>query len=291
MPGRLRSNFRSGNLAEHLGLLLLKGVAAIAEVSRPEDIGLDAIATLLRRDQDGNCYAEDSFVVQLKSDSAKTIEYQDHEVEWLIGQTQPMFIGLISRPESRISLYPTLFINQAVMALHAEKVTVRFGCSDLPPFLLGQKWLPWRGESDNGVIVWLGEPLLQWTLSDLIDSNWAKRTYENLKRFLAIARREIQLLSFGQCSVLEWSTNNANSIQSKSGLAKGNPNELENLAERCAPCLHALMMCAMSTRDESGDSLMASLLTIVAALRKMGAEIDPENLFGKFFFALTQSNK
>jgi len=48
---------------------LLKGIAAVAEVTRPEDIGLDAIATLLRLDNDGNFYAEDSFVVQLKADS------------------------------------------------------------------------------------------------------------------------------------------------------------------------------------------------------------------------------
>ncbi|NLS91164.1 MAG: hypothetical protein GXX96_03150 [Planctomycetaceae bacterium] len=46
MPGRRRSSFRSGDLAEHLGLLLLKGIAAVAEVARPEDVGLDAIATL-----------------------------------------------------------------------------------------------------------------------------------------------------------------------------------------------------------------------------------------------------
>ena len=69
MPGRLRSSFRSGNLAEDLGLLLLKGIVAVAEVTHTEDIGLDAIATLLRLDNDGNLYAEDSFVVQLKADS------------------------------------------------------------------------------------------------------------------------------------------------------------------------------------------------------------------------------
>ena len=67
MPGRLRTSFRSGNLAEHLGLLLLKGIAAVADVPRTEDVGLDAVATLLRRASDGNCYAEDGFVVQLKS--------------------------------------------------------------------------------------------------------------------------------------------------------------------------------------------------------------------------------
>ena len=67
MPGRLRTSFRSGNLTEHLGLLLLKGIAAVADVPRTEDVGLDAFATLLRRASDGHCYAEDGFVVQLKS--------------------------------------------------------------------------------------------------------------------------------------------------------------------------------------------------------------------------------
>ena len=142
MPGRLPSSFRSGNLAEHLGLLLLKGVAAIAEVSRPEDIGLDAIATLLRRDDDRNCYAEDSFVVQIKADSATTLEYRGHELKWFIGQTLPMFIGLVSLVESQISLYPTLFINQSVLALDPEMVTSRFGRSGLASFFFGQTSLP-----------------------------------------------------------------------------------------------------------------------------------------------------
>jgi len=67
MAGRLLGDCRSGNLAEHFGLLLLKGIATVAEVPRTEDVGLDTIASLHRRDNDGNCYAEDSFVVQLKS--------------------------------------------------------------------------------------------------------------------------------------------------------------------------------------------------------------------------------
>ena len=54
MPSRLRTSFRSGNLAEQLGLLLLKGIAAVADVPRSEDVGVDAVATLLRRDPEGN---------------------------------------------------------------------------------------------------------------------------------------------------------------------------------------------------------------------------------------------
>src|SRR2546423_2198134 len=107
MPGRLRTSFRSGNLAEHLGLLLLKGIAAVADVPRTEDVGLDAVANLLRRASDGNCYAEDGFVVQLKSHSETSIEYCDHELSWLLGQSQPMFIGRVSLKHSGISLHPT----------------------------------------------------------------------------------------------------------------------------------------------------------------------------------------
>src|SRR5437868_2915108 len=124
MPGRLRTSFRSGNLAEHVGLLLLKGIAAVADVPRTEDVGLDAVATLLRRASDGNCYAEDGFVVQFKSYSETSIDYHDHELSWLIGQLQPMFIGRVSLQDSRISLYPTLHINQAVLALHTEHITI-----------------------------------------------------------------------------------------------------------------------------------------------------------------------
>jgi len=180
MPGRLRSSFRSGNLAENLGLLLLKGIAAVAEVTRPEDIGLDAIATLLRLDNDGDFYAEDSFVVQLKADSVTSIQYQDHEVEWLIGQTQPMFIGLVSLDKSQISLYSTLFVNHAVLSLHAKKVVA------------------WQSEADDGVTVWLGAPVLQWTLRDLRDRDWAIRTYRisnDLLRWRAASLNFYRLVS------------------------------------------------------------------------------------------------
>jgi hypothetical protein len=291
MPGRLQRDFRSGNLAEHLGVLLLRGVAAVADVPRPEDVGLDAIATLLRPDDDDNYYAEDTFVVQLKSASAKSIKYEGHELRWLIGQAQPMFIGLVSLADSKISLYPTIHVNHAVLAMHAEWVTVRFGVSDVPALLRGQKWSPWRGEENHGATVWLGEPLLRWTLGDIVQEHWITNTYTTLKRFLALARHEIQLLALRQCSVLDWSTNDRASIASQSGMMKGGPDDLGSIAQQCAPCLHALMLRAMTSDDSAGNSLMLSLLTMAASLREMGAEVDPEDLFGKFFFALQARNR
>jgi hypothetical protein len=290
MPGRLQRDFRFGNLAEHLGVLLLKGIAAVADVPRPEDVGLDAIATLLRPDDDDNYYAEDSFVVQLKSASATSIKYEGHELQWLIGQSQPMFIGLVSLAESTISLYPTIHVNHAVLAMHAQWVTVKFGVSDIPAFFRGQKWSPWKGEDNHGATVWLGDPLLSWTLADIVQTNWINNTYSTLKRFLTLARREIGLLALGQCSVLDWSTNDSDSITSQSGMMKGRPDDLDSIARQCAPCLHALMLRAMTSSDNAANALMMSLVTMADSLRKMGADVDPENLFGKFFFAVQSRN-
>lgn len=132
MTGRFRASFRSGNLAEALGILLLQGTAAVAPVPRQEDFGLDAVASLLRCDEDGNYYAEDSFGVQFKSASTKSIALNETGLCWLLHQELPIFIGLVSRRHARISLYTTIFVNQAALALHLKQAKLYFGVSKLP---------------------------------------------------------------------------------------------------------------------------------------------------------------
>ena len=277
MPSRLRTSFRSGNLAEHLGVLLLKGIAAVAEVPRTEDVGLDAVANLLRHGADGNCYAEDGFVVQLKSASAKSIEYRDHELLWLLGQSQPMFIGRVSLQDSRISLYPTLHVNQAVLACYAEQVTLQFGAH--PKHIM--ELYPWTG--GNPCTVWLGEPLLEWAVSDLTDAAWLSSAYEIMKRFLGIARRELDLLALGQCSQLEWGKNNKDSIRSSFKMIKGNPKDFRTVAQQSLPGINALMLHAMAMPEERGNSLMIPMIALVAALRDQGVDVQPSNIFTRMF--------
>jgi hypothetical protein len=273
MAGRRRSSFRFGDLAEHLGLLLLKGIAAVAEVSRQEDVGLDAVASLLRRDDDGNCYAEDTFVVQLKSESVEKIEYEEHELTWFLGQTQPMFVGHVSLQESRISLYSTIHVNQAVLAMHAKKVTIRLGPSNIPGFYPGSMY-PWNGGDDEGVTVWLGHPVLQWTLADIVEKTWLQTTYELLKRFLALVRCELDLLSLGQWTQLEWTTNSSASIKSSMLAAKFHPDDLQSVVDQCSAGLRALFLVATATRDSSGVPMMVALINLVRALRGAGATVD-----------------
>jgi len=285
MTGRLLSSCRSGNLAEHLGLLLLKGIAAVADIPRTEDVGLDAVASLLRREKDGNCYAEDSFVVQFKSDSEKTVKYKDHELTWFLGQSQPMFIGRVSLKNTRISLYPTLFVNQAVLSLHAKKVIIKFGTSNIPSFIT-HRTSPWVGRSGNSATVWLGEPLLQWTLAEMVEKAWLQSAYEILKRFLGIARREYELLSFGQCSDLMWATNDKDSIRSSLMMGKGHADNLQSVVQRSMPALQALLILATGMPEERGNPLLISLISLAVALRDLRADIDKENPFLKIGVAL-----
>ena len=232
MPGSLRTSFRSGNLAEHLGILLLKGVAAVADVPRQEDVGLDAIATLLRPDGDGNCYAEDTFVVQLKSESETEVEYSNHAFHWFTQQTLPMFVGRVSLSESKIALHPTIFANQAISSLHATAVKIRFGNSDLPPMQREQLRSPWTvdKDADDTAVAWLGEPVVEWTVRDLTDRDSTNRIYRALKRMICELKRAILCLSNGHLLVLDWSTNNAESIRLNTGIMKTPDVELRKIA-------------------------------------------------------------
>src|SRR4051812_47864665 len=107
MPGQRLKNPRSGDINEELGAMLLKAFAAVAPVPRTEDVGLDGVATLLRDDGEGMLIAEDSFYVQFKSASVRTIAYKDQEAKWLRELKLPLFIGSVDRNAARISLFCT----------------------------------------------------------------------------------------------------------------------------------------------------------------------------------------
>jgi hypothetical protein len=72
----VNTRFRSGFLAEDLGVLLLRGVALVAPVPRPsEDAHWDAVATLLRKESSYRVLPENAFYVQLKAVSEREILY------------------------------------------------------------------------------------------------------------------------------------------------------------------------------------------------------------------------
>src|SRR5687767_6544511 len=102
MAGQRHRDFRSGDLNEELGQLLVRGFATVAPVPRPEDVSIDSVATLLRPGPDDMLIAEDSFYVQFKSASERIIAFKEHEVRWLEALKLPFFIGSVDKRESAI---------------------------------------------------------------------------------------------------------------------------------------------------------------------------------------------
>src|SRR5947209_3707201 len=91
MPSQRHADFRSGDRAEGLGLELLRAFAFVAPIPRPEDVGLDAVATVFRR-QKRILFAERSFLVQSKAGvSKKPVKYSGAEVDWFRKLELPLY--------------------------------------------------------------------------------------------------------------------------------------------------------------------------------------------------------
>src|SRR6185437_17013963 len=86
-------DWRKGDLAEGLGLELLRPFAFIAPVPRPEDVGIDAVTTLFRP-ENKRLFAEDSFLVQVKAESVRHIKYCGEQLEWLRAKLPLFWLSL-----------------------------------------------------------------------------------------------------------------------------------------------------------------------------------------------------
>src|SRR4051812_44406193 len=100
MPAKTPKNPRRGNQAEDLGICLLSGIAAVARVPRENDVGHDAIATLLRDIPGRNFLAEESFWVQFKWNPSEGVRYDPEGVQWLRDLQIPFFMADVSLTES-----------------------------------------------------------------------------------------------------------------------------------------------------------------------------------------------
>jgi hypothetical protein len=99
VPGKLDRNLRAGHRAEDRGVNLLQEFCAVARVPQPEDVGFDAVATVLR--VDGRFWvAEHSFCVQFKARSVRDLAYDHAAYKWLRALPLPLFIGSVPNAPS-----------------------------------------------------------------------------------------------------------------------------------------------------------------------------------------------
>ena len=88
-------NLRAGDIAEQLGIMLLQSVALVAPIPRTEDVGIDAVVTLIRDFDSYRYLAEDSFFVQIKAKSVNSILFEKEQLKWLITQVSHFYNPII----------------------------------------------------------------------------------------------------------------------------------------------------------------------------------------------------
>ena len=135
MPGRRHADFRSGDRAEGLALELLRAIAFVAPVPRPEDVGVDAVATIFRR-ENGILQAERTFLVQVKAASARQVRYSGAEADWFRKLELPLYFLKVEMSTCTSNLYCPCRATRHSNFSDQKEISLVF--SDAPATLCGQ---------------------------------------------------------------------------------------------------------------------------------------------------------
>lgn len=261
MPGSRNRNFRCGDLAEGLGLELLRPFAFVAPVPRTEDIGIDAVATLIRRDG-RKLYAEDSFLVQVKAASVKKITYSGGDLKWLRSLVLPLFIMSVNLKSTTIELYTTNWACGHPNFSDLQTITMH----------LNKKRQKHDGQEMD---VWLGPPVLQWSPLKAVEDAFQKTAYEVLKKWVTLETWNVALRAIGMSQQMQWETNLPPSVTGVSVMHK--PNTFKDELQKIKPYIERLIPLA-----HDNEELQNGLELIAKFMQENGVDPDPHGILKAF---------
>jgi hypothetical protein len=254
------ANYRSGDRAEALGVVLLQSFCAVASVPRQEDFGLvDAVATLLRRD--GRLlYAEDSFAVQFKSRTEKVIKYLDKRFAALLAQDLSLFIAHVNLKAAEVKLF-----GLGVALSHPNINDVAGLVVHLAP--VAQR-------IEKGVLhTSLGDPMLKWTTADLDSRDFEQTSYKVMKQWLDLDRWNRRYRKMGMRTSIQWKTNEAPS--------PGGMTTIWNPARRVESLTELVPAVQMIAGRATSDAAIApTVLQLIAWMRAEGVDPDRGGVYG-----------
>jgi hypothetical protein len=257
-PKRI-ANYRSGDRAETLGLVLMQTFCAVTPVPRPEDFGVfDAVATLLRREK-RILFAEDSFLIQFKSRTVTSLEFFGDRFKALLDQELSLFIAQVDLKRAEISLYCV------GGALTHSNVKDAIGAI----FYLDES--PQRNLQDGIIHLSLGEPALKWTTAELENQSFQETAYQVLKRWLEMDRWNRRFRPMGMQTGISWKTNEVPSVGMTS--TSWNPSRAIDQLSEVVPSIQMVAFLALNE-----PALRKPILEICAWLRAKGIEPDQSGM-------------
>lgn len=203
MPAMRGKNLRAGDITEQLGLLLLQNIALVAPVPRTEDVGIDAVITLLEDFNSKSFIATDTFFLQIKSNFVEELVYEGVQVKWLYDLELPFFIASVNKSKSSIDLYCCHQLSNAYVSNNdREKIVINFN-NGLPVTAADIDFI-----DKNDVNVPVGPPILSWTLEDVSSNNEFRKQFNEIcKEHIHYAKEDMITRDIGHISTLVWKTN------------------------------------------------------------------------------------
>ena len=196
MSGRRHASFRSGDRAEGLALELLRAFAFVAPVPRPEDVGVDAVATVFRQ-EDQILHAERSFLVQVKAASQKKVRYVGKEADWLRKLELPLYFLTVEKSTCTANLYCPSRGTRHPNFRDRKEICLVFGDAHEE----------FRGDGQIELRVGFGPPIMSWTPLDAENEGFLKNAYAVLSRWIELDTLAINSRLVGISSPVTWQTN------------------------------------------------------------------------------------
>ncbi len=185
MPGLRDRNLRSGDLHEELGIFLLKTIALVVPVPRPEDVGNDAFATLMRPEGSRRLHPDLSFLVQLKSARIPSVSYTTpEEMTWIVALEVPLLIGRVDLEDARIELFTTLRLHEVLLERAYDGVELLLDPGDETSTKPGVR----RAN--------LGQPVHAWSVTNITAPDFLARSHAVLRPHIETLQRNRLLRRF-----------------------------------------------------------------------------------------------
>lgn len=265
MPGIRDRNLRNGDLHEELGLFLLRQIAFVAPVPRPEDVGNDAFATLIRPDSSNirRLIPDVSFLVQFKSVSIKQINYAGaDEVAWLTNLEIPLFIGRVDLEKATVTLFSTDRLHQILLEQPSGEICLLLDRADEDS--------PAQ-ESHQVRRANLGEPVLKWSITDCNRHEFLEIAFSVLKPHIELWQRNYYLRRINRHEMSRWETGKPPTPNGNMMMISEDDDASATLREM-TPHIQRILM-QISSRRRYGS--FNAVFQFVQMMRHWGVDPDP----------------
>jgi len=258
------------------------GVGLIAPVPRTEDVGVDALITLVRpTEKEGKerkydlLIPEESFFVQLKTKSTRKVKYEkENAVNWLRNLEIPFFIGCVDMEKASITLYPTHSLSKILLEQASKKYHLN---------LQNFKKSPKDVRHVN-----ISKPALTWSTSDVGSKDFANHAYQVLKGHIRSMRRNIYFRHLGYYKPVVWEPNEV-PIQSEESMIMGSSIEENSdiLGSMVAPIQTLITDIIAKKRFRD----LAVVMAFIEMMRERGVDPDPGNSLRLLVLAMADGDE